>query len=172
MLFDLTSPSYLTTFGGKKCLSGKVICAFFCPAYRSSSVPTKPTAASKYHHNHIISFHFRSGTILAQILGYRRISISGTVLSGRKPMRGRCFLCVLTRSTGRVCNCLAGLSCKQELYACSYFLPLIEVRLYIKGAAYLTCEKAMCRGSISQWTCHTVIFSRSMFSCKRVILPA
>jgi hypothetical protein len=29
----------LTTFSGKKCLSGKVICAFFCPAYRSSPVP-------------------------------------------------------------------------------------------------------------------------------------
>jgi len=26
------------TFTGKKCLSGKVICAFFCPAYRSSPV--------------------------------------------------------------------------------------------------------------------------------------
>jgi hypothetical protein len=29
MLFDLTFPRYLTTFRGKKCLSGKVICAFF-----------------------------------------------------------------------------------------------------------------------------------------------
>jgi hypothetical protein len=38
MLFDLTFPCYLTTFSGKKCLSGKVICAFFCPAYRSSPV--------------------------------------------------------------------------------------------------------------------------------------
>jgi hypothetical protein len=38
MLFDLTFPCYLTTFSGKTCLSGKVICAFFCPAYRSSSV--------------------------------------------------------------------------------------------------------------------------------------
>jgi hypothetical protein len=38
MLFDLTVPCYLTTFSGKKCLSGKVICAFFCPAYRSSHV--------------------------------------------------------------------------------------------------------------------------------------
>jgi hypothetical protein len=38
MLFDLTSPCYLTTFSGKKCLSGKVICAFFCPAHRSSPV--------------------------------------------------------------------------------------------------------------------------------------
>jgi hypothetical protein len=36
MLFDLTFPCYLTTFSGKKCLSGKIICAFFCPAYRSS----------------------------------------------------------------------------------------------------------------------------------------
>jgi hypothetical protein len=27
-----------TTFSGKKFLSGKVICAFFCPAYRSSPV--------------------------------------------------------------------------------------------------------------------------------------
>jgi hypothetical protein len=36
MLFDLTFPCYLTTYSGKKCLSGKVICAFFCPAYRSS----------------------------------------------------------------------------------------------------------------------------------------
>jgi hypothetical protein len=34
----LTFPCYLTTFSGKKCLSGKVICAFFCPAYRSSPV--------------------------------------------------------------------------------------------------------------------------------------
>jgi hypothetical protein len=28
----------LTTFSGKKCLSGKVICAFFFPAYRRSPV--------------------------------------------------------------------------------------------------------------------------------------
>jgi hypothetical protein len=28
----------LTIFSGEKCLSGKVICAFFCPAYRSSPV--------------------------------------------------------------------------------------------------------------------------------------
>jgi hypothetical protein len=27
MLFDLTFPCYVTTFSGKKCLSGKVICA-------------------------------------------------------------------------------------------------------------------------------------------------
>jgi hypothetical protein len=38
MLFDLTFPCYLTTYSGKKCLSGKIICAFFCPAYRSSPV--------------------------------------------------------------------------------------------------------------------------------------
>jgi hypothetical protein len=38
MLFDSTFPCYLTTFSGKKCLSGKVICPFFCPAYRNSSV--------------------------------------------------------------------------------------------------------------------------------------
>jgi hypothetical protein len=38
MLFDLTFPCYLTTFSGEKCLSGKVICAFFFPAYRSSPV--------------------------------------------------------------------------------------------------------------------------------------
>jgi hypothetical protein len=38
MLFDLTFPCYLTTFSGKKCLSGKVIFAFFCPAYRRSPV--------------------------------------------------------------------------------------------------------------------------------------
>jgi hypothetical protein len=38
MLFDLTFPCYLTTFSGKKCLSKKVICAFNCPAYRSSPV--------------------------------------------------------------------------------------------------------------------------------------
>jgi hypothetical protein len=31
MLFDLTIPYYLTTFSGKKYLSGKVICAFFVP---------------------------------------------------------------------------------------------------------------------------------------------
>jgi hypothetical protein len=37
MLFDLTFPCYLTTFSGKKCLSGKVICVFF-PAHRSSPV--------------------------------------------------------------------------------------------------------------------------------------
>jgi hypothetical protein len=29
MLFDLTFPCYLTSLSGKKCLSGKVICAFF-----------------------------------------------------------------------------------------------------------------------------------------------
>jgi hypothetical protein len=38
MLFELTFSCYLTTFSGKKCLSGKVICAFFGPAYRSSPV--------------------------------------------------------------------------------------------------------------------------------------
>jgi hypothetical protein len=38
MLFDLTFPCNLTTFSGNKCLSGKVICDFFCPAYRSSPV--------------------------------------------------------------------------------------------------------------------------------------
>jgi hypothetical protein len=38
MLFDLTFPCYLTTFSGKRCLSGKVIFAFFCPAFRSSLV--------------------------------------------------------------------------------------------------------------------------------------
>jgi hypothetical protein len=38
MPFDLTFPCYLTTISGKKILSGKVICAFFCPAYRSSPV--------------------------------------------------------------------------------------------------------------------------------------
>jgi hypothetical protein len=38
MLFDLTFPCYLTTFSGKKCLSGKIICAFFCPAYQRSPV--------------------------------------------------------------------------------------------------------------------------------------
>jgi hypothetical protein len=31
MLFDLTFPCYLTTFSGKYCLSGKIICAFFVP---------------------------------------------------------------------------------------------------------------------------------------------
>jgi hypothetical protein len=31
MLSDLTFPCYLTTFSGKKCLSGNVICAFFVP---------------------------------------------------------------------------------------------------------------------------------------------
>jgi hypothetical protein len=38
MLFDLTFPCYLTTFSGKNSLSGKVICTYFCPAYRSSPV--------------------------------------------------------------------------------------------------------------------------------------
>jgi hypothetical protein len=38
MLFDLTFPCYLTTFSGKKCLSGKIICATICPAYRSNPV--------------------------------------------------------------------------------------------------------------------------------------
>jgi hypothetical protein len=31
VLFDLTFPCYLITFSGKKCLSGKVIRAFFVP---------------------------------------------------------------------------------------------------------------------------------------------
>jgi hypothetical protein len=31
MLVDLTFPCYLTTFSGKICLSGKVICPFFVP---------------------------------------------------------------------------------------------------------------------------------------------
>jgi hypothetical protein len=44
MLFNLTFPCYLTKFSGKKCLSGKVVCAFFCPAYRSSPVPGMATA--------------------------------------------------------------------------------------------------------------------------------
>jgi hypothetical protein len=38
MLFALIFPCYLTTFSGKKRLSGKVICAFSWPAYRSSPV--------------------------------------------------------------------------------------------------------------------------------------
>jgi hypothetical protein len=49
MLFDLTIPCYLTTFSGKKCLSGKVICAFLGPAYRNypvdsmdKSIPSRP----------------------------------------------------------------------------------------------------------------------------------
>jgi hypothetical protein len=44
MLFDLTFPCYLTTFSGKKCLSEKVICAFFRSAYRSSPVSEDSTA--------------------------------------------------------------------------------------------------------------------------------
>jgi hypothetical protein len=53
MLFDLTSPCYLTTFSGKKCLSGKVISAFlvplievllYIPSYcRRSTKPELPT---------------------------------------------------------------------------------------------------------------------------------
>jgi hypothetical protein len=39
MLFDLTFSCYLTTFNGKKCLSGKVICAFFVPLIK---VPLYP----------------------------------------------------------------------------------------------------------------------------------
>jgi hypothetical protein len=44
MLFDLTFPCYLTTFSGKKCLSRKVICAFFFPLievllYKNLCVP-------------------------------------------------------------------------------------------------------------------------------------
>jgi hypothetical protein len=39
MLFDLIFPGYLTSFSGEKCLSGKVICAFVCPAYQGSPVP-------------------------------------------------------------------------------------------------------------------------------------
>jgi hypothetical protein len=31
MVFDLTFPYYLTMLSGKKCLSGKIICAFFVP---------------------------------------------------------------------------------------------------------------------------------------------
>jgi hypothetical protein len=31
MLFDFTFPCYLTTFSGKKCLSGKIIVLFFVP---------------------------------------------------------------------------------------------------------------------------------------------
>jgi hypothetical protein len=38
MLFDFTFPCYLTTFSGKKCLSGKIICTFLFPAYRNSTV--------------------------------------------------------------------------------------------------------------------------------------
>jgi hypothetical protein len=38
MLFDLTFPCYLTTFSGEKCLNGNLVCAFYCPAYRSSPV--------------------------------------------------------------------------------------------------------------------------------------
>jgi hypothetical protein len=58
MLFDLSFPCYLTTFSGKKCLSGKVICAFCFPAYRSSPV------------------------VAFGVTIYSRTSISGTVLSG------------------------------------------------------------------------------------------
>jgi hypothetical protein len=37
MLFDLTFPCYLTTFSEKKCLNGKVICAFFLSRLSNSS---------------------------------------------------------------------------------------------------------------------------------------
>jgi hypothetical protein len=46
MLFDLNFPCYLTTFSGKKCVMGKVICAFFCAAYRSSPVGIKRKSAN------------------------------------------------------------------------------------------------------------------------------
>jgi hypothetical protein len=41
MLFDLTFPCYLTTFSGKKCLSGKVICAFFLSRLSKFSCTSK-----------------------------------------------------------------------------------------------------------------------------------
>jgi hypothetical protein len=66
MLFDLTFPCYLTTFSGKKCLSGEVICAIFSPIievllYRS--IPQKRRIGQGpeglrfedcrlYHHHH------------------------------------------------------------------------------------------------------------------------
>jgi hypothetical protein len=49
MLFDLTFPCYLTTFSAKKCLSGKVICACFCPTFRSSLVPRVPSLAGRLY---------------------------------------------------------------------------------------------------------------------------
>jgi hypothetical protein len=53
MLFALTFPCYLTTFSGEKCLSGKAICAAFCPAYRSSPVLVFHTFKPKIMHEGI-----------------------------------------------------------------------------------------------------------------------
>jgi hypothetical protein len=59
MLSDLTFPCYLTTFSGKKCLSGKVVCVFFCPAYRRSPVKASTLAEGQtcpLEVKHVLSF--------------------------------------------------------------------------------------------------------------------
>jgi hypothetical protein len=66
MLFDLTFLCYLITISGKKRLSGKVICAFFCPAYRSSSLQITLLKGSSYKGHftlQVTAFLGRGGTI-------------------------------------------------------------------------------------------------------------
>jgi hypothetical protein len=57
---------------------------------------------------------------LLDLSPYRRMSISGTAFSGRKPMSGR-FSARLDSFHGQSVQCLAGSSCKRELY--EYFFP-------------------------------------------------
>jgi hypothetical protein len=55
MLFDLNFPCDLTTFSRKKFLSGKVICAFICPAYQSSPVRLKACILGRARQQKIIT---------------------------------------------------------------------------------------------------------------------
>jgi hypothetical protein len=47
MLFDLTLPCYLTTLSNRKCLSEKVICAFFVPLIEVLLYGNYPTTLGK-----------------------------------------------------------------------------------------------------------------------------
>jgi hypothetical protein len=63
----LTFPCYLTTFSGKKCLSGKVICVFFCPAYRNSSVCWKVQLCRRFKEGSFISEPSSSAVIKREL---------------------------------------------------------------------------------------------------------
>jgi hypothetical protein len=66
MLFDLTFPCYLTTFSGKKCLSGKAICAIFSPAYQSSPVPESSVSVDGSESNAASIDHASLPTVIAE----------------------------------------------------------------------------------------------------------
>jgi hypothetical protein len=65
MIFDLTFPCYLTSFSGKKCLSGKVICAFFFPLIEVLLYPIMTTTNS--NNNYLGNFLLPGVRWLAKI---------------------------------------------------------------------------------------------------------